>query len=160
MSIRAAERGDGDFIRSLARSVFLVYGSYDQYLAEWFSSAEVSTYVAELSGTPAGFCMMRIHPAGPTTPVTAELLAIAVAPELQSRGVGNALLAKCFAVSRASDPPALEMRLSVAEGNARAQRMFARNGFRITPSSGVYPAGQRALFMVKTLRPIPKEDAR
>lgn len=156
MSIRRARPPDLDLVRSLSAKLFLVYGSYDQYVADWFSSNEVATYVAERDGLPVGFCMIRIHPAGQeASPATAELLAIAVAPEHQSRGVGGALLERCFAFARESEPPAAEIRLSVAEGNSRAQRMFARNGFRIARSTGVYPAGQRALFMVKTLRPAP-----
>jgi ribosomal protein S18 acetylase RimI-like enzyme len=43
------------------------------------------------------------------------------------------------------------MHLSVAEGNSRAQRLFARRGFRRTGGEGIYPAGQRALHMVKVL---------
>lgn len=152
VSIRAAEPRDLEFVRALCKRVFLVYGSYDQYVADWFSSGEVATYVAERDGIAMGFCMLRIHAARPEEPPVAELLAIAVVPELQSRGVGGALLERCFAVALESEPAAAEIRLSVAEGNARAQRMFARNGFRIQPASGVYPAGQRALFMVKPLK--------
>jgi ribosomal protein S18 acetylase RimI-like enzyme len=160
VSIRSAQPEDVGFVRSLCRRVFLAYGSYDDYVAEWFSSAEVSTWVAELDSVLAGFCMSRIHPAELGREVAAELLAIAVVPELQTRGVGKALLGKCFAAAREREPPALEVRLSVADGNSRAQRMFASSGFRMAPSSGIYPAGQRALFMVKTLSPARGEETR
>jgi ribosomal protein S18 acetylase RimI-like enzyme len=159
-SIRPAEIADLVFVQSLCRRVFLAYGSYDEYVAEWFATGGVSTYVAERDGVVEGFCMVRIHPAAQTSPVVAELLAIAVVPEHQSRGFGKALLEKCFAVAAASVPPAREVRLSVAEGNARAQRMFARHGFHARPPGGVYPAGQRALFMVKTLESTRQEETR
>jgi ribosomal protein S18 acetylase RimI-like enzyme len=155
VTIRAAESRDLDFLRALCRRVFLAYGSYDGYVAEWFAIASVSTFIGEHDGAAAGFSMTRIHPPGKTGERggnVAELLAIAVVPELQTRGVGQALLDASLAVARGSVPSARKIRLSVADGNARAQRMFARNGFRFERASGIYPAGQRALFMVKTLR--------
>jgi ribosomal protein S18 acetylase RimI-like enzyme len=84
------------------------------------------------------------------TEMVAELLSIAVVPELRSLGIGSALLDRAIAVAFDAGPEIREIRLSVAEGNARAQRMFARRGFRIGPAVGLYPAGQRALFMSKT----------
>lgn len=163
VSIRSAASWDLDFVQSLCRKVFLAYGSYDQYVAEWFTNDQVSSYLGELGGVRAGFCMIRMPPPPPprqTGTVIAELLAIAVVPELQTQGVGKALLETCFAVARSSDPPARKMRLSVADGNARAQRMFAESGFRLERSSGIYPAGQRAQFMVKALKPMGREEGR
>jgi ribosomal protein S18 acetylase RimI-like enzyme len=85
-------------------------------------------------------------------PSVGELLSIAVVPELRSLGIGSALLDRAIATAFEAGPKVREIRLSVAEGNARAQRMFARRGFRIGPAVGIYPAGQRALFMSKTRR--------
>jgi ribosomal protein S18 acetylase RimI-like enzyme len=149
--LRLAVARDLDFILGLCRKVFLEYGSYDQYLADWFREEIVSSWIAEVDGAPAGFFMLAIHPKSPEGPV-AELLSIAVEPELRSRGVGSALLDRSIRLALDSSLGPREMRLTVAEGNARAQRMFARRGFRIGKAIGVYPAGQRALFMSKTLK--------
>jgi ribosomal protein S18 acetylase RimI-like enzyme len=67
--------------------------------------------------------------------------------------VGTVLLDKAIeeAPLLLSPLPIVEMHLSVAEGNSRAQRLFARRGFRRTGEVGIYPAGQRALHMVKIL---------
>jgi ribosomal protein S18 acetylase RimI-like enzyme len=96
--------------------------------------------------------MLAIHPESPEQDAVAELLSIAVLPELRSRGIGAALLDRAIEAARESSLELREIRLSVAEGNARAQRMFARRAFRIGQVIGRYPAGQRALFMVKELK--------
>ena len=151
-TLRPALDSDLDFILDLCRKVFLEFGSYDRYMAEWFREEIVSSHIAELDSAPAGFFMLAIHPASPTGEAVAELLSIAVVPELRSRGIGAALLDRSILLARESSLDLREIRLSVAEGNARAQRMFARRGFRIGHVIGVYPAGQRALFMTKALK--------
>jgi ribosomal protein S18 acetylase RimI-like enzyme len=149
--LRAAVESDIDFILRLCRKVFLEFGSYDRYVADWFRETVVSTRIADVESAPAGFYMLAIHPATPDGPV-AELLSIAVTPEHRSRGVGGALLDESIRMALDSSLRPSEIRLSVAEGTARAQRMFARRGFRIGQVVGVYPAGQRALFMSKVLK--------
>jgi ribosomal protein S18 acetylase RimI-like enzyme len=151
---RRAQASDLEFLRRLCARVFGEYGSYQDYVESWFRDETVATYVAELGAKPAGFFMLAAPREGACE---LDLIAVAVSPELQSRGVGKALLEKSFDVARESWPGAAAVRLQVAEGNARAQRMFARRGFRMRPERGLYPAGQRALFMVKTLE--TKEEA-
>ncbi len=145
---------DATFVSSIAHQAFLAYGSYDSYLEEWFGNDAVSTYIAELDGSHAGFFMLTTYKVedseGPGSQV-ADLVAIAVEPEYQSRGVGKRLLAHALSLAANADPPAGEMWLVVAEGNSRAQRFFASRGFRLRDGVGVYPAGQRALRMVKSL---------
>ena len=152
VTLRLARDSDLEFILDLCRKVFLEFGSYDRYMAEWFREEIVSNYIAEVDSAPAGFFMLAIHPASPAQEAVAELLSIAVVPELRSRGIGAALLDRSILLARESSLDLGEIRLSVAEGNARAQRMFARRGFRIGHVIGVYPAGQRALFMTKALK--------
>jgi ribosomal protein S18 acetylase RimI-like enzyme len=150
LALRPATDSDLDFVLDLCRRVFQKYGSYDRYLADWLRAPYVSTWIAELDSVPAGFFMLAIHREDEHT---AELLSIAVVPELRSRGIGSALLDRAIAIAFEAAPEVREIRLSVAEGNARAQRMFARRGFRIGPAVGIYPAGQRALFMSKVRKP-------
>ncbi|MGH9324754.1 MAG: GNAT family N-acetyltransferase [Vicinamibacteria bacterium] len=151
--VRTAGAADLEFIRVLCRQLFLEFGSYDRYVEDWFGEKIVSTGIAEADSARAGFFMLAIHPpAVETDPAVGELLAIAVLPELQSKGIGLALLDRALALARESPREVHEVRLSVAEGNARAQRMFARRGFRVGSAAGIYPAGQRALFMTKVLK--------
>ena len=153
IAIRRAGAPDLDFIKTLCREVFLVYGSYDRYVDEWFHADVVETVVADIEGAPVGFAMLALYPPAESSErAVAELLAIAVSREYRSRGVANALLERCFSLARESSLAVSEIRLSVAEGNARAQRMFARKGFRILPQKGIYPAGQRAILMSMKLQ--------
>jgi ribosomal protein S18 acetylase RimI-like enzyme len=43
------------------------------------------------------------------------------------------------------------LRLTVAETNTSAQRLYTRAGFRVVDGSAVYDRGQRALRMVRPL---------
>jgi ribosomal protein S18 acetylase RimI-like enzyme len=160
IKIRLARKEDRGFVRSLAVDVFSIYGSYGRYLAEWFDSDDVTTWIGEIEQKPIGLVMLapRPHLRNPQAAV-AELLAIAVEPDRQSRGVGSVLLD--YAISEARSLPCLlpiiEIHLSVAEGNSKAQRLFSRRGFRFRGGEGIYPAGQRALHMIKKIDPNEKE---
>ena len=43
------------------------------------------------------------------------------------------------------------LRLTVAETNTSAQRLYARNNFRVVDGSATYDRGQRALRMARPL---------
>jgi len=152
--VRRANSEDRSFIRELAVKVFSVYGSYDQYLTEWAETHETTTLIGEIGGERVGLAMLAVYPARRSrSEGVAELLAIAVEPSFQARGVGTMLLEKV--IQEASRLPyafpIVEIHLSVAEGNSRAQRLFSHRGFRRTAGEGVYPSGQRALHMIKAL---------
>lgn len=156
--IRPAVPQDRSFVRALALEVFSIYGSYDSYLTDWFDMDEVQTWIGEIDGERVGLMMLvpRPHP-WKTKEAVADLLAIAVSPSHQTRGVGTELLSKAIEEARTLPAPfpIREMHLSVAETNARAQRLFSRRGFRIISGHGIYPAGQRAFHMVKVLAKLP-----
>ena len=82
-----------------------------------------------------------------------DLVAIAVAPAWQSRGIGRRLLAH---VERASGRLALEadvsIRLAVAEDNTPARTLFEKAGYvLVAGAEGVYPRGQRSLTLRKRI---------
>lgn len=146
-----AHREDEAFVLALGEKTFLAYGSYDRYLADWFHHDDVITYIAERHGRPVGFYMLTCYrDSEGSSKQVADLVAIAVEPGEQSRGIGGQLLDHALELASRREPPAEEVWLVVAEGNARAQRFFARRGFRLRAGVGVYPAGQRALRMVKS----------
>jgi len=147
--VRIAREGDRALIAELGRDLFSAYGSYDRYLLEWSSAPGVTTVVSEIDGNGVGLGMMRFE-ADSKRP-TSELVAIAVSASSQRKGAGTSLLLELFDLARRAG--AEEMRLMVADGNARAERLFARHGFRKTGDAGVYPAGQKALVMRKELNP-------
>lgn len=151
---RPARPEDRHFVRRLGERVFSIYGSYDRYLVEWFDTNGVVTLMAEIDQTPVGLAMLMAYPnPAKRTEALADLLAIAVAPEYQSQGIGTMLLERSIEHAPLLDAtvPIREIHLSVAENNARGQRLFSRHGFRYSRDEGLYPAGQRALHMLRPL---------
>ena len=152
--VRISRSEDREFVHELAIDVFSIYGSYGRYLTQWFDSESVDTWIAETEQEQVGLTMIGItrHPTLAGKAV-ADLLAIAVKPSYQTKGVGTILLQSAIDIAPGmpSSFPIIEMHLSVAETNARAQRLFSRRGFRMIAGEGVYPTGQRALHMVKKL---------
>lgn len=163
MIIRSAQPADLEFVGAVAGCVFSRFGDYGRIVPEWLSHDGVSTFVAEEEGERAGFSMLGFYridalpdraPTSPPGAYAADLLAIAVAPEHQARGVGRKLLEHAVATARAARRklPVRELCLSVAEINERARRMFSAAGFVDVPGEhGLYDGGQKALHMRKVL---------
>jgi ribosomal protein S18 acetylase RimI-like enzyme len=151
--LRQAPENDADFVRSLSREVFARFGAYDRLLPRLLRAASVATFVAEIGGEPAGFAMVdpRGGPDG-----EGELIAIAVEPGRQRRGVGRALLdrAEMFLRERTARNPRRGLWLTVAEDNAVARRLFEQCGYRIVDADhGRYDGGQRSIAMRKSIDP-------
>jgi len=85
--------------------------------------------------------------------VIADLLALAVLPAYQRRGIGTQLLEHVIEVAERVAPTShiQQLRLTVAEHNTSAQRMYARAGFRVVEGGATYDRGQRALRMSRVL---------
>lgn len=89
----------------------------------------------------------------PPRQVIADLLALAVLPTYQRTGIGTRLLQHVIDVAESIVPgPAPVLRLTVAEHNRGAQRLYSRNAFTIVDATAKYDRGQRALRMVRTLK--------
>ena len=139
----------------------LVYkdlGNYDQILPSWLAQPGVLAWIDDApDGTPRGFALLGFYmepAAGAQVPV-ADLLAIAVAPHHQRKGIGKALLDHVITVAARVGPGnhIHELRLTVAEDNLVGQRMYDRAGFKaVDVATGHYAGGQRAIRMV---RPLP-----
>ncbi len=81
----------------------------------------------------------------------AELMAIAVVPEYQGRGIGRKLLEYMEGLARSLEIQ--EMLIHTAATNKAANRFFAKNGFIQRGSvECYYPMGQEAMEMAKTFR--------
>jgi ribosomal protein S18 acetylase RimI-like enzyme len=158
VQIRRGTAGDGAFVREVAVEVFAELGDYGRILPTWLVHDGVLTHIAEEAGVPVGYTMLGFYTAGPTrqNEYVADLLAIAVAPSAQGRGVGKQLLDHAIgqAALARRRMPVIELRLSVAEPNARARALFGQFGFGFVEGEhGRYDGGQRALHMSRPVKP-------
>lgn len=149
---RVAGELDRPFVRSLSRELFSRFGDYETILDEYFDLRENKTMIAEQRGRPVGFFMLSDDP---HARFALHLLAIAVAPDHQSRGLGRRLLRQALRMAEESLRPG-EIRwvcLDVAEDNDRARRLFTSEGFeRADGETGVYPGGQVSWAMTKRVQ--------
>jgi len=149
-AIRQAKPSDKAFIAGLSGKVFSVYGPYRTTVSRWFESGATMTSISMAEGRPVGFVMIGALPGDREGETRAEVLAIAVAPEFQHRGIGQELLQhaqKCL-----EDLGDQRLFLHTAKENLVAQKLFLRNGFTpVQIKKGFYPSGQDALMMVNDL---------
>lgn len=158
--IRRAEVTDHPWIIATGAEAYADLGDYTRILPSWLEQPGVLAWIdADVQGRGRGFAMLGFYmedPAnlgGPATQVVADLLALAVLPAQQSRGLGTKLLEHVIEVAERVAPSSKigSLRLTVAETNTGAQRLYARNGFRIVDGSATYDRGQRALRMARPL---------
>ena len=148
---RMATEHDLDFIGHLSDRAFSVYGNYEEIVTNWFYEPGVIATVAMEKAVPVGFAMLYLGKEGSQDSPKGELLAIAVTPEYQDRGIGTALLTHIE--SLALNHGASELQLHTAHDNISARSFFQKAGFKIIGSRRrYYPRGQPALVMSKVLR--------
>jgi ribosomal protein S18 acetylase RimI-like enzyme len=149
LTIREGRPADGPFIVRLGAVAFARFGDYAPIMQGFFSSPDVSSFVAEVQGEPVGFALVDAPAA---IPGFADLVAIAVAAEHRRRGVGRALLARVIATREERGTESVLM-LTVAEDNEGAIALFRGYGFEMMPGSvGRYAGGQTSRRMA---RPVP-----
>ena len=154
--IRRAEVQDHPWIIATGAEAYRDLGDYTRILPSWLEQPGVLAWIDRT--TMAAVAASRCSASTPRTPpgkqVVADLLALAVLPVYQRTGIGSALLAHVIQVAERVAPAShiAQLRLTVAEDNVDAQRLYARTGFRVVDGSATYDRGQRALRMARPLR--------
>lgn len=156
--IRRGGPADARLVREVAIQVFSHLGDYGRILPTWLEHEGVLTHVAEelqpgAEPRAVGYTMLGFYPAA-RDELVADLLAIAVAPPAQGRSVGRRLLEHAIAQVEAAARrlPIRELRLSVADTNLRARRLFQQLQFKLVHGDhGFYDGGQLALHMARRL---------
>lgn len=157
--IRRAELADHPWIVSSGAEAYRDLGDYTRILPSWLEQPGVLAWIDhDIQNRGRGFAMLGFYmdeaPAnGTPSQVVADLLALAVLPAFQRKGIGTKLLLHVIEVAERVAPSSkiATLRLTVAETNTSAQRLYARNGFRIVDGSATYDRGQRALRMARPL---------
>jgi ribosomal protein S18 acetylase RimI-like enzyme len=108
------------------------------------------TIVACIDGIPVGFAMIGDPFSRYDLRQLTELLAIAVDPEKQRKGIGGLLLSE--AEKKATELGIRRIFLHTATGNLPARRLFTQAGYRPWEiKRSFYPKGQDAIAMLKNL---------
>ena len=157
--IRRAEVRDYPWIIATGAEAYRELGDYTRILPSWLEQPGVLAWIDEDSQHRGrGFAMLGFYmedgrDAGGVQGVVADLLALAVLPSFQRKGIGTRLLEHVIEVAERVAPSSqiTQLRLTVAEGNVAAQRLYARHGFAIVDGSATYDRGQRALRMARAL---------
>ena len=159
--IRRAEVQDHPWIIAMGAEAYRDLGDYTRILPSWLEQPGVLAWIdQDNQGRGRGFAMLGFYmepqdPTVSTSPshVVADLLALAVLPVFQKKGIGTKLLLHVIEISErvAQSSEIVQLRLTVAENNVGAQRLYARNGFSVVDGSATYDRGQKALRMARPL---------
>ena len=157
--IRRAEVQDHPWIVATGAEAYSDLGDYTRILPSWLEQPGVLAWIdQDVSGRGRGFAMLGFYSeealqrAGKQQ-VVADLLALAVLPAHQNKGIGTKLLLHVIDVAERVAPAShiTQLRLTVAENNVAAQRLYQRHQFAIVEGSATYDRGQKALRMVRSL---------
>jgi ribosomal-protein-alanine N-acetyltransferase len=141
-SIRPAINEDCGFIRQISGEIFSMFGDYGEIIPQWFVNPDVVTVMYLEERHPLGFAMLSIS--------SGELLAIAVGPETQRRGIGTALLNRVEVI--ACQLGRKRIQLHTALENEAARMFFQKAGFNVIGGEErYYSKGQKALIMSKEI---------
>jgi len=149
--IALASVRDIDFVRRLSAAVFARFGKYDRLLPSLMHASGFRTAVASRGATRVGFAM---YSTADGAEGEIDLVAIAVEPAFQARGVGRTLLTfvESEALALAGQGPC-SVRLTVAEDNTAARALFEGAGYLpIRGEHGLYDGGQRSMGLRRRLR--------
>ena len=154
--IRRAEPADHPWIVATGAEAYRDLGDYTRILPSWLEQPGVLAWIDhDLVGRGRAFAMLGfyVEVPSPSAEVVADLLALAVLPVFQRRGIGTRLLHHVIEVAERVAPSSqiTHLRLTVAEDNVGAQRLYARNNFAVVDGSATYDRGQRALRMARPL---------
>jgi len=174
--IRRAEATDHPWIVATGAEAYADLGDYTRILPSWLEQPGVLAWIDhDMQGRGRGFAMLGFYTedTGAKTgtaaaaaalaqaspdgihrqQVVADLLALAVLPAFQRKGIGSKLLDHVIEVAERVAPASriTQLRLTVAENNTGAQRLYARTGFHVADGAATYDRGQRALRMVRPL---------
>ena len=156
--IRRAEVQDHPWIVATGAEAYAELGDYTRILPSWLEQPGVLAWIDhDMQGRGRGFAMLGFYTEDSNKTgqpvVIADLLALAVLPTHQRKGIGSKLLDHVIEIAERVAPAShiSQLRLTVAEHNVGAQRLYARTGFHVVEGATTYDRGQRALRMVRPL---------
>ncbi|MEJ7600368.1 MAG: GNAT family N-acetyltransferase [Kofleriaceae bacterium] len=161
--IRRADAADHPWIVASGAEAYHDLGDYTRILPSWLDPPGVLARIEHdhHKGTPLREARLLPRGAGldarrpQSQPGRRGSARARRAADVSAQGIGSKLLLHVIDVAERVAPTShiATLRLTVAETNTSAQRLYARNGFRIADGASTYDRGQRALRMVRPLDP-------
>ena len=129
---------------------YIIACPYEDIVTRWFQLEITAAIIATMDKKPAGFAMIGDISNRWNLPHISELLAIAVEPEKQGRGIGEILISEIE--RKALERNIKRIFLHTAVNNLSARKLFTKNGYRIWEiKRDFYPKGQDAMMMSKEI---------
>lgn len=153
---KAAQKDIENLARVFAHAFgeFNEFGNAEKYIDNARHDRDHRLIVAGADGKTAGFVMTTSRSFRPNSIYIEQ---IAVAPEMQGKGVGRGLLKQTEALARKQGFNAVALR--VRKGNEKAIGLYASMGFEMAGVEWRYfQDGTTAYRMVKDLRATPAND--
>jgi len=152
--IRRAEATDREWMIATGELVFAELGDYRTVISSWLDAPGILAWIDEdpSDGERRGFGLLGFY-LEDNAPI-ADLLALAVLPEFQGQQIGTALLRHVLQIAVVVGPKRgiPHLRLTVAEDNLGAQRLYLKHQFVIEPIQiESYGSGRGALRMTRVL---------
>ena len=152
MILREPSAAEHASVVRLGRAAFAPLGNYRHAMKDWLENPGVATRVAVAGEQVAGFVMVAVL--DDANGRHGYVLAIGVDDGHRRQGIGKQLLA-CGVGLLLGEHERLEfseLRATIAEDNAPAQRLFMDAGFDIrSESAAPYQGGQMALTLGRTI---------
>ncbi|MDP3898056.1 MAG: GNAT family N-acetyltransferase/peptidase C39 family protein [Mesorhizobium sp.] len=146
-AIRPARATDIEALVRIENAVFDTDRISRRSFRQLIDRDTAETLVAEIDGAVVGYCIVLFRRGS----AVARLYSIAIAASHAGAGVGKQLLEK--AENMAFEHDRIILRLEVREDNARAIRVYEKNGYRkIGREENYYEDGQPALRYERMLR--------
>ncbi|MBF0475745.1 MAG: GNAT family N-acetyltransferase [Deltaproteobacteria bacterium] len=152
IKIRRAKRSDALFVADLAGKVLSEYGLYDKCLPDWLFLDGIVSLIAEKRRRPVGMAIIHLPDKmdNPGLGFIVYILAMAVSPTFQRRGVGQALMR--WIINYAVKNKFENIVLHTAVANHQAINFYKKYNFEVTRLvRHYYPSGQDAFTMFLTL---------
>ena len=150
LQILPAQTEDTQVVQEIANVCFADFGEYGKLIGRFFSAQGVHSYLAWENGEAVGFVVCGFFPWSLQTEEDywiADLLAIAVLPDFQRKGIASRLLDQVFELveQMAQWREIKETQLSCAHTNQAGIALFEKFGFRVIDKNhGTYSGGQQA----------------
>jgi ribosomal protein S18 acetylase RimI-like enzyme len=155
LQVRPHVAFDDAFVARLSVQAFGPYAQNPVAVVSAMIDEADATFVATVDGEAVGFAVLRLvrrnRPFGPwASPATGHLDAIAVARQLQKRGVGSALMDQVETTASAGG--AVGMFLLTAARNGPARSLFEASGYQyLAGYAGAYLGRHAGVVMTKAL---------